>query len=160
MFDVFTCNVKTLPPTLCANPDAFITLHKSPQGPTDIEWQIMVTRASEAAARILWPLGDTRLGKRLGRIAAPTLILWGEDDRVVAPFYAQRFAEGIAGRSKVAMIPGAGHLADLDAPDAVAKAVLAFIGGTAAKSKAKAVRSARRARPAKRMKALSRRARR
>jgi pimeloyl-ACP methyl ester carboxylesterase len=144
MFDVFTCNAKTLPGVLCANPAAYLAQVQSPRGSADIEWQIEQTRAFEAAARILWPLGDTRLSKRLSRIAAPTLILWGERDRVVAPFYAQRFAAGIAGKTQVKLIPGAGHQADLDAPDAVAKAVLGFVGSgaAAAGAQARAVKTA------------------
>ena len=38
--------------------------------------------------------------------------------------YADRFAEAIAGRSEIATIPGAGHLAELDKPDEVAAAIL------------------------------------
>jgi len=136
MLDVFTFNAKTLPAALCADPEAYKALVRSPRGPDDIEWQIEQTRASEAAARILWPLGDTRLAKRLGRIVAPTLLVWGEQDQVVPPFYAQRFASAIGGKTQVKLIPRAGHLADLDAPDAVAKVVLAFVGnGAPAKAK-------------------------
>ena len=38
--------------------------------------------------------------------------------------YAQRFAEQLGGESKISVIPGAGHLAELDQPDAVAAAIL------------------------------------
>ena len=61
-----------------------------------------MTRASEAAARAFWPLGNTRLEKRLGLIAAPTLILWGERDAVLPPSYAKKFAAGINGSTRVA----------------------------------------------------------
>lgn len=146
MLDVFTFNPKTLPAAVCADPEAYKSLVRSPKGMDDIEWQIEQTRASEAAARILWPLGDTRLSKRLGRIVAPTLLVWGEQDQVVPPFYAQRFASAIAGRSQVKLIPRAGHLADLDDPEAVAKAVLAFVGnGAAAKAKPALKKPARKA---------------
>jgi pimeloyl-ACP methyl ester carboxylesterase len=135
MLDVFTFNPKTLPAAVCANPDAYTALVRSPKGMEDIEWQIEQTRASEAAARILWPLGDTRLAKRLARVVVPTLLVWGEQDQVVPSFYAQRFASAISGKSQVRLIPGAGHLADLDLPDAVAKAVLGFVGnGSATKA--------------------------
>jgi pimeloyl-ACP methyl ester carboxylesterase len=81
-------------------------------------------RAAEAAARIFWPLGNTRLEKRLPLISAPTLLLWGEDDRIMPRSYADRFAAAIAGPTQVATISGAGHLAELDQPEAVAAAVL------------------------------------
>ena len=48
-----------------------------------------MTRASEAAARAFWPLGNTQLEKRLGLIKAPTLILWGDKDAVLPPSYAE-----------------------------------------------------------------------
>jgi pimeloyl-ACP methyl ester carboxylesterase len=83
-----------------------------------------ITRAAEAAARAFWPLGNTGLEKRLGLIAAPTLILWGERDAVLPPSYARKFAAGINGKSRVEIVAGAGHLAYLDRPDTVADAVL------------------------------------
>ena len=61
-----------------------------------------MTRASEAAARAFWPLGNTRLEKRLALIAAPTLVLWGEHDAVLPPSYAKKFAAGINGSTRVA----------------------------------------------------------
>ena len=38
--------------------------------------------------------------------------------------YADRFAAAIAGRSEITIIPGAGHLAELDKPDEVVRAIL------------------------------------
>ena len=84
----------------------------------------MQTRANEAAARAFWPLGNTRLEKRLPLIEAPTLLIWGEQDRIMPRRYADRFAAAIAGRSEIATISGAGHLAELDRPDEVAAAIL------------------------------------
>jgi pimeloyl-ACP methyl ester carboxylesterase len=40
--------------------------------------------------------------------------------------YADRFAAAIAGRSEIRTIPGAGHLAELDKPDEVGAAILAW----------------------------------
>jgi pimeloyl-ACP methyl ester carboxylesterase len=64
--------------------------------------------------------------ERLAPIAAPTLILWGEADPVIAPSDAQKFAAAIKG-SKVVMIPGAGHLPHQDAPQSSAAAVASFL---------------------------------
>ena len=38
--------------------------------------------------------------------------------------YADRFAAAMKTKPKIATIPGAGHLAELDKPDAVAAAIL------------------------------------
>ena len=85
--------------------------------------------AHEAAARLLWPLGDTGLAKRLPRIRQPVMLLRGEDDRVLPASYAERFANALGGEVRTGRIPGAGHLADLDAPDETARRVLAFLDG-------------------------------
>ena len=84
-------------------------------------------RANEAAARAFWPLGNTRLEKRLPLIEAPTLLIWGEGDRIIPRRYADRFAAAIAGRSEITAMPGAGHLAELDKPDEAAAAILRWM---------------------------------
>jgi pimeloyl-ACP methyl ester carboxylesterase len=109
---------------MCADPAKWEALISPPAGANSIEWPIEMTRASEAAARAFWPLGNTRLEKRLGLIEAPTLVLWGDRDAVLPPTYADKFASGINGSTKVQTVAGAGHLAYLDQPEAVARAVL------------------------------------
>jgi pimeloyl-ACP methyl ester carboxylesterase len=117
-----------VPNLFCADPKIWESLKEQPEGLNSPEWPIEQVRASEAAARIFWPLGNTRLEKRLPLIAAPTLLVWGAEDRIMPPSYAQRFAKGITGKSEVKVIPGAGHLAELDKPDEVAAAILAWMG--------------------------------
>ena len=111
---------------LCANGEHWTALKTAPEGANSIEWPIEQVRASEAAARIFWPLGNTRLERRLRLINAPTLLLWGAADRVLPQSYARRFAEGISGKAEVRVIEGAGHLAELDKPADVAQAILRF----------------------------------
>jgi len=113
-----------VPGLMCADPEKWKALKAMPEGANSIEWPIEQTRASEAAARIFWPLGNTRIEKRLGLIKAPTLLIWGEQDRIFPRSYADRFAAGIAGQTKITTIAGAGHLAELDKPDEVAAAIL------------------------------------
>ena len=47
---------------------------------------------------------------------------------MLPPSYAKKFAAGINGSTRVQTVAGAGHLAYLDQPDAVARAVLAHFG--------------------------------
>lgn len=129
--DMFALRPKTLPGLMCANPERYAALMDRPEGADEVEWQVMQARTAEAAARLLWPLADTGVTRRLRRILAPTLILWGDEDRVVPPGYAKRFAEGITGATQAGVIQGAGHLADLDAPGEVAAAILEFLEQTA-----------------------------
>ena len=41
--------------------------------------------------------------------------------------YADRFAKGIAGKTEIRVVAGAGHLAELDKPMEVAQAILKFM---------------------------------
>jgi pimeloyl-ACP methyl ester carboxylesterase len=116
-----------VPALLCADPERWNQLKAEPEGANSPEWPIEQTRASEAAARAFWPLGNTKLDKRLALIGAPTLLIWGEQDRVMPRSYADRFATAIAGRTEIATISGAGHLAELDRPDEAAAAILRWM---------------------------------
>ncbi len=116
-----------LPGLMCADPARWEALKAEPEGHNDPEWPIEQTRASEAAARIFWPLGNTRLERRLPLIAAQTLILWGGEDRIMPKSYADKFARAIKGPTEIRPIPGAGHLAELDKPDEVAAAILGWM---------------------------------
>lgn len=113
---------------MCADPEIWKAMKEAPEGANSIEWPIEQTRANEAAARIFWPLGNTRIEKRLRLIKAPTLLLWGEQDRVMPRTYADLFAKGIAAPTEIRVIEGAGHLAELDKPELVAKAIVDFLG--------------------------------
>ncbi len=79
-----------------------------------------------AAGKFLWPLPDRGLRRRAYRIKAPTLILWGEQDRINPPSYAADFQRMIAG-SQTGTVTNAGHLLMLERPDAFADAVAAFL---------------------------------
>jgi abhydrolase domain-containing protein 6 len=112
---------------MCADPETWKALKAPPEGANSVEWPIEQTRANEAAARLLWPLGNTKLEKRLPLIQAPTLLIWGERDRLMPRAYADRFRALIKGETELRVIEGAGHLAELDQPRAVAEAILAWM---------------------------------
>ena len=115
-----------VPGLMCADPERWNQLKAEPEGANSPEWPIEQTRASEAAARAFWPLGNTRLEKRLPLISAPTLLLWGEHDRIVPRAYADKITAGLGGPSELRVIAGAGHLAELDKPEETAAAILAW----------------------------------
>lgn len=116
-----------LPALLCEKPERFVATIARPDEETDLEWDIMLARADEAAARCFYPFGDTGLSKRLRRITQPTLLVHGARDRVVPIHYAEFFATEISGETQIHHIADAGHLADLDEPELVAEAVLNFL---------------------------------
>jgi pimeloyl-ACP methyl ester carboxylesterase len=61
----------------------------------------------------------------LGMITRPTMILWGGEDKIVSPKYAEAFKSKIKG-SEVHIIEGAGHYAHFTNPEEVAKYILDF----------------------------------
>lgn len=126
--DIFAHKPGRVGELLCHDSEHFNTLTAAPDEGDRVEWQVAQVRALEAAARLLWPLGNTGLSRRLARIIAPTLILSGEHDKILPASYAGKFARGISAESRVQTIAGAGHLADWDAPQAVAAAVFDFLG--------------------------------
>ena len=79
-----------------------------------------------AAGKFLWPLPDRGLHRRAYRIKAPTLILWGEQDRINPPSYAADF-KGLIAASQTGTVANAGHLLMLEQPDAFAGAITAFL---------------------------------
>jgi pimeloyl-ACP methyl ester carboxylesterase len=118
-----------VPGLMCADPEIWTAMKAMPEGANSIEWPIEQVRANEAAARIFWPLGNTRIEKRLRLIKAPTLLLWGEHDRVMPRSYAEMFARGISGPTTTKIVAAAGHLAELDKPVEVAREMIAFTEG-------------------------------
>ena len=71
---------------------------------------------------------DPQLAKWLHRITLPALIVWGAEDAIFPAAQAHAFAGAIAG-SRVAIIPGAGHLPHIEAPQAFTTAVAGFLAG-------------------------------
>ncbi|MEV4351046.1 alpha/beta fold hydrolase [Actinoplanes sp. NPDC049596] len=70
---------------------------------------------------------DSTLAARLSAVRTPTLIVWGEADRIGDPDFGRAFAAAIPGAEFV-LLPEAGHLPQIEAPDALIKTVWAFAG--------------------------------
>jgi len=84
-------------------------------------------RELTSAARVLWARPyDLKLSRWLHRLTMPTLLLWGELDRVVPAGQAPVWAQHIPG-AEVRTLPGAGHLVFDETPEAC-EAVAGFVG--------------------------------
>jgi 3-oxoadipate enol-lactonase len=68
------------------------------------------------------------IAERLGEVQAPTLVLVGEEDVEDMHVLAERFATEIP-RARLATIPGAAHLPNLEQPTAFDRLVLEFLAG-------------------------------
>jgi pimeloyl-ACP methyl ester carboxylesterase len=112
---------------MCETPERWDDLRAEPDGANSVEWPIEQARALEASARIFWPLGNTGLARRLGHIACPTLLIRGAADRVIPQSYMDTFRDGVGSEVRVEAIAGAGHLAELDQPQAVADGIRGFL---------------------------------
>jgi pimeloyl-ACP methyl ester carboxylesterase len=79
------------------------------------------------AGKILFPIPNRGVAKRLYRVRAESLVLWGANDRMIPPVYAERWAELIRG-ANVALVDDAGHMVPWEQPERFVSAVRAFIG--------------------------------
>jgi pimeloyl-ACP methyl ester carboxylesterase len=88
---------------------------------------LRAARNREAFSRFGWSpyLHNPRLPGRLHRATAPTLVLWGDQDKVASRAYAEAYAKALP-NGRLEVIKGAGHYGFHDQPAAVAEAVLAF----------------------------------
>jgi pimeloyl-ACP methyl ester carboxylesterase len=98
--------------------------------PEDPEARIMarvgLQWAMGATGKFLWPIPDKGLKKRMHRIRVPTLVVWGKEDRIVPPVYAEEFVRRIPG-ARAEIVDQAGHAPHLERPDAVARLVRDFL---------------------------------
>jgi len=118
-------------PSLFADPEGeaakrFFAVPSDQAERIDTLSQIIWSQA--CTGKFVWPIADRGFGRRAHRIAAPTLVVWGQQDRIIAAAYAQEFANRIAS-AQVKMIDRAGHFAHLEQTDAVTRAVRAFLAG-------------------------------
>ncbi len=80
-----------------------------------IEKQVALAQAMTAVAKFIWPIPDRQLRRRLPRVTAETLVLFGADDAFVPALYADEFAGAIRGARK-AVIADAAHMAPYEKP--------------------------------------------
>jgi pimeloyl-ACP methyl ester carboxylesterase len=92
------------------------------------ELEDIYDRNRAAAAKYSWSprLFNPKLERWLHRIDVPTHIVWGREDRVIPPAYADTLKKLIAGAS-VTMLPNCAHLPHIEQPQAFASEVSQFI---------------------------------
>lgn len=113
---------------VCEHPENWAAAWARPEGASEVDWQVLRTRAMEAAARLLFPFGETGVLARLHRVTQPTLLVRGAKDRVLPASYLERFAAAVGGATRTTVVEDAGHLPELDAPEELARQVNAFLG--------------------------------
>ncbi len=104
--------------TLLAPPDL-----ESEEGQTAViqgVWSLACT------GKFIWPIPDRGLNKRLHRVTADTLIVWGHRDNLVKSVYADEFRERIR-RSRVEVIENAAHFPHLEQTERTVELVNEFL---------------------------------
>jgi pimeloyl-ACP methyl ester carboxylesterase len=86
------------------------------------EFFIANARRLGTAGKILFPIPNRRLSKRLYRLTAQTTVVWGKDDRVIPVVYAAEWQRLLA-HAHVTCIAEAGHMLPYEQPHAVVDCV-------------------------------------
>ena len=92
------------------------------------KYQEQAVRNRIASARFGWNprLYNPRLERWLCRARLPTLVLWGAEDRIIPPIYADAFARALP-EAQVEIVAGAGHYPHVEKRDDVADRLEAFL---------------------------------
>jgi pimeloyl-ACP methyl ester carboxylesterase len=107
-----------------AGPTAAALRRPDPRDPEAL-FQAAMTMAS--ILQFIWPLPDKGLRRRLYRIQAESLVVWGDQDRLVDPAYGPQFAAAISG-ARLRVVAGAGHLPHLEQSAELTSIVKDFLG--------------------------------
>jgi len=96
----------------------------------DLDTIVSFYRDETAFARYAWSpfCCNPKLPRRLHRILAPTLVLWGENDRLVPRAHGERYVDLIPD-ARLEIIANAGHAVMLETPDAAVAAIRRFLAG-------------------------------
>ena len=84
-------------------------------------------KAMEALAKVAWNpyFHNPKLERRLDRITAATLVVWGRQDRLIPLAHGERYAARIPG-ARLAVIDHCGHLPAIEQPDKLYDLVAEF----------------------------------
>jgi len=92
----------------------------------DDAWFPLTIPGTRRAALAMVRTDPRRFAGLETRIRVPTLLVWGAEDRLLRVREAERIASEIA-HSRVAILPGAGHLPQREVPGAFSEAVARFL---------------------------------
>ena len=84
------------------------------------------SRRLGTAGKILFPIPNRRVSKRLYRVSTPTLIAWGSADRYMDPAYALAW-QALLEDAAILAFDGAGHMVPFERPAELAAALGEFV---------------------------------
>lgn len=109
-----------LDPMARSAPERWFTPGFAAAQPAIVEWAVQMVRTTDPGCYIASceALAAFDIRAELGRIAVPTLVLVGAEDHVTGPAEARTLVAGIRD-ARLALVPGASHLAPVEQPAAV-----------------------------------------
>ncbi len=116
-----------IPGLVLADPQGPLAALMPAPDPSNPESLFRAAMTMASILQFIWPLPDKGLSKRLYRVKAPTLLVWGAQDRLVDPAYGDAFASAIPG-ARLEVIDGAGHLPQLEQAERTTAVVTEFLG--------------------------------
>jgi pimeloyl-ACP methyl ester carboxylesterase len=125
--DIFAANPNETRSLIFMKPDSELARSFVSDAPSAEMLDLMLT-SRQASARVAWNpyLHDPKLGDRLYRVKAPTLILWGEADQLISLEHGRLYEAKIKG-ARLSIVKGCGHLPPLEKPDDTARYVVEFL---------------------------------
>ncbi|MFD7494251.1 4-carboxymuconolactone decarboxylase [Streptomyces sp. NPDC059832] len=114
-----------LEPMARTAPERWFTPGFAAAQPAIVDWAVQMVRTTDPGCYIAAceALAAFDVRGELGRITAPTLVLVGAEDRVTGPGDARTLVAGIPD-ARLALVPGAAHLAPVEQPGAVSDLLL------------------------------------
>jgi pimeloyl-ACP methyl ester carboxylesterase len=124
MLDIISVPGEQVPGLLVSN--FKVIQRRLPEKP-DLDFLGDRYRESTTFARIMWEHPtDPKFVRYLHRLKMPTLIVWGDEDKIV-PVQQTRLWRQHVPNAEILVIKGAGHLVHLEKPEAV-QAISRFLG--------------------------------
>jgi 3-oxoadipate enol-lactonase/4-carboxymuconolactone decarboxylase len=120
---------KGLDPIARTVPDRWFTPGFAAAQPAITEWAVEMVRTTDPGCYIAAceALATFDIGAELGDIGVPTLVLVGSDDQVTGQAQARTLVAGIPD-ARLAVVPGAAHLAPVEQPAAVTDLLVRHFG--------------------------------
>ncbi|MGW7367200.1 bifunctional 3-oxoadipate enol-lactonase/4-carboxymuconolactone decarboxylase PcaDC [Streptomyces sp. NPDC054841] len=109
-----------LDPMARTAPESWFTPGFVAAQPAIVEWAVQMVRTTDPGCYIAAceALAAFDVRAELGRVGIPTLVLVGSEDRLTGPAEARTLVAGIPD-ARLALVPGASHLAPVEQPAAV-----------------------------------------
>ena len=93
----------------------------------NIDYMMQVYNERATLASLAWnPHFDPKLARRLHSISCPTLIIWGENDRLIPAIYASTF-QSLIPNAQLVMLAGTGHMPMFEVHEAWAGPISDFL---------------------------------